>query len=75
MIRVHVHDPTGSRLRIDFDPGEVGVAGLIAVAYEMHAELVQRRLLHKRERPCRCDECAWTEILQKRMESYFVKGL
>ena len=76
MIRVGVGDPKGSRLRIDFDPGEVYVAGLIAVAHEMHTELVQRTFLHKqRYGECRCDECRWTNSLMKRMEHYFVKGL
>lgn len=76
MIHVSVFDPTGKRLKIQFDPGESGVASLIAVAHEMRAELVERKLRHQLQRGmCNCDECSWTDVLQKRLEGYFVKGL
>lgn len=76
MIRVAAYDTTGKRLRIDFDPGESGVAALIAVAAEMHQELVSRMMRHAMLLvECPCDECRYTKQLQQRLEGYFVKGL
>lgn len=76
MIRVAVGDPNGTCLRIDFDPGESSVAALIAVASDMRAELVQRMMLHQlKSASCACDECRFTQQLQKRLDGFFVKGL